>query len=104
VQVYSQSGLQELREQLAARGPEFSNSVAWLSYQLTPRASIFRRDAASIETLKDMRRIMRSNDFMTDKVGASLKCSDYILATTRGPIDICKPGPSMQTGILCLHD
>lgn len=68
VQVYNQSGLQALRDSLAARGPEYSNSVAWLSYQLTPRATIFRRDAASVSTLEDMRRIMRSNSFMTDEV------------------------------------
>ena len=68
--MYNQSGLQEMRERLAARGPEFSNSVAWLSYQLTPRASIFRRDAASVASLDDMRHIMRSNNFTNDKVAA----------------------------------
>ncbi len=68
MQVYNLSGLQELRDSLAARGTAFRNSVAWLSYQLTPRATIFRRDAASISTLDDMRSIMRSNSFMTDEV------------------------------------
>lgn len=88
VQVYNQSGLQDVRERLAARGPEFSNSVAWLSYQLTPRASIFRRDAASVATLEDMQRIMRSNDFMTDKVEGSLERPACCPASSDFKIDI----------------
>lgn len=67
-QVYNQSGLLAMQQALAARGPEYSNAVAWLSYQLTPRASIFRRDAASVSDLAAMKKIMRSNSFSVDKV------------------------------------
>lgn len=77
LQVYNESGLQALRDSLSARGPEFSNSIAWLSYQLTPRATIFRRDAASVSTLDDMRRIMRSNSFMTDEVHTRLSSAQF---------------------------
>jgi hypothetical protein len=30
---------------------------------MAPRATIFRRDAGQVETMADMRRIMRSNDY-----------------------------------------
>ncbi|CAL8471420.1 g10962 [Coccomyxa elongata] len=87
-QVYNQSGLQALRDSLAARGPEFSNSVAWLSYQLTPRATIFRRDAASVSTLDDMRRIMRSNSFRTDELSHG---SPLAAVCARGDLDTALP-------------
>jgi hypothetical protein len=49
-------------------GPHYANAIAWLSYQLTPRASIFRRDASSVADLASMRHLMRSNSYLTDKV------------------------------------
>ncbi|EIE19753.1 laminin A [Coccomyxa subellipsoidea C-169] len=79
---------QEMRERLAARGPEFSNSVAWLSYQLTPRASIFRRDAASVASLDDMRHIMRSNNFTNDKLSHG---SPLAAVCARGDLDTALP-------------
>ena len=66
--MYNRSGLLPLQQALAALGPDYSDSIEWLSYQLTPRASIFRRDAASVTDLAAMQSLMRSNAFMTDKV------------------------------------
>ena len=41
-------------------GPDFS-------YQLAPRAKIFRRDAANVKDMASMKAIMRYNDFPNDK-------------------------------------
>eukprot|EP00123_Amoebidium_parasiticum_P011864 comp20950_c0_seq1/m.28009 comp20950_c0_seq1/g.28009 ORF comp20950_c0_seq1/g.28009 comp20950_c0_seq1/m.28009 type:complete len:553 (-) comp20950_c0_seq1:50-1708(-) len=55
------------------------------SYQMAPRATIFRRDAEKVETIEDMQRIMRYNRYKTDSLSkgdpsASI-CSRYDLST-----------------------
>lgn len=62
------SGLLTLQQQLAERGDEYSNALSWMSYQLNPRASIFRRDASRVEDVRSMRHLMRSNNYQNDKV------------------------------------
>ena len=62
------SGLLTLQQQLAERGDEYSNADSWMSYQLNPRASIFRRDASRVEDVRSMRHLMRSNNYQNDKV------------------------------------
>jgi hypothetical protein len=51
---------------LASRAELTSASYFLHSYQMAPRATIFRRDAGQVETMADMRRIMRSNDYPSD--------------------------------------
>ena len=51
-------------------GPEYSNAVNWISYQLNPRASIFRRDSSDVMDVESMKRLMRSNNYTQDKVSA----------------------------------
>ena len=53
---------------MAAKGPAWLKARHWISYQLAPRAQIFRRDAAAVVDLAGMQRIMRSNDYWHDKV------------------------------------
>ena len=62
------SGLLPLQQQLAAMGPKYSNAVSWISYQLNPRASIFRRDSSDVVDVESMKRLMRSNNYTQDKV------------------------------------
>ena len=66
--MYEVSGLLLLQQQLAAMGPEYSNAVSWISYQLNPRASIFRRDSSDVVDVESMKRLMRSNNYTEDKV------------------------------------
>lgn len=40
----------------------------WLSHDVSPRASIFRRDQASVHSVHDMAELMRSNDWEHDPV------------------------------------
>ena len=67
-QVYNVSGLLPLQQQLRAMGPEYSNAASWTSYQLCPRASIFRRNFSDVVDTQSMKHLMRSNDYTTDKV------------------------------------
>ena len=67
-QVYNVSGLLPMQQQLRAMGPEYSNAASWTSYQLCPRASIFRRNFSDVVDAESMKHLMRSNDFATDKV------------------------------------
>ena len=62
------SGLLPLQQQLRAMGPEYSNAASWTSYQLCPRASIFRRNFSDVVDVESMKHLMRSNDYATDKV------------------------------------
>ena len=62
------SGLAPLQQQLRAMGPEYSNAASWTSYQLSPRASIFRRNFSDVVDVESMKHLMRSNDYATDKV------------------------------------
>ena len=66
-QIYDVSGLRAFREGLV--GERFRETRDWLSYQLTPRAEIFRRDHSKARNLAGMQRLMRSNTFLSsDKV------------------------------------
>lgn len=42
-------------------------AVQWLSYQLSPRAMLFRRDGNSLTSAADLRLLMRSNTFKAKK-------------------------------------
>lgn len=52
------------------RGADFAHAAKQKSYQLAPRATIFRRDAGSVEGLASLKRLMRSNAFSTDPVSS----------------------------------
>ena len=81
-------------EQQQRRGANFVTAAKQKSYQLAPRATIFRRDAGSVTDLASLKRLMRSNSFRTDPVGsaclpllslhlartASLHCASFKMA------------------------
>ena len=67
------SGLLPLQQQLRAMGSEYSNAASWTSYQLCPRASIFRRNFSDVVDVESMKHLMRSNDYTTDKVCCLLR-------------------------------
>ena len=58
-------------EQQQRRGADFVAAAKQKSYQLAPRATIFRRDAGSVTDLASLKRLMRSNSFRTDPVGSA---------------------------------
>ncbi len=62
------------------RGADFVQAAKQKSYQLAPRATIFRRDAGDVDDLASLKRLMRSNSYSTDPVSpfpstlCSLQC------------------------------
>lgn len=73
-----EEGLKEKRTRLLSPSPSMSSSsssllssskkaVQWLSYQLSPRAMLFRRDGNSLTSAADLRSLMRSNTFKNKK-------------------------------------
>jgi len=47
----------------------------WFSYDRTPRANIFRRDAPKVTDIESMIKLMRYNDFTKDPLSACDQCS-----------------------------
>ncbi|XP_078610186.1 phospholipase B-like 1 [Branchiostoma floridae x Branchiostoma japonicum] len=102
--------------------PEFAKSQGLdYTYQLAPRAKIFRRDAGKVKDMESMKAIMRYNDYLHDpyskgnpcsaiccrkdlaKVGAKpdgcydTKVSDYHMA--RNLTSFAINGPTLGTGL-----
>ena len=69
--MYRQSGYLKLQEELRAKqnsSKDYLKAANWLSYQLNPRAIIFRRDATGIQGVMGMQRTMRYNRYKDDPV------------------------------------
>lgn len=61
------------------------------SYQLAPRAKIFRRDQDNVVTFGDMKYIMRYNDYKNDKYSSNDPCNTICC---RGDLRSDNPSPS----------
>ncbi|GLI63793.1 hypothetical protein VaNZ11_006878 [Volvox africanus] len=88
-EVYQAAGYRRHAEAMAARGQEFAEAARGISYQLAPRAKIFRRDAASAADLNSFRRLLRSNGWdrrpdTSDPLSAS---SPWDALCARGDLD-----------------
>ncbi|GIL87628.1 hypothetical protein Vretimale_14663 [Volvox reticuliferus] len=88
-EVYEAAGYRRHAEAMAARGQEFAEAARGISYQLAPRAKIFRRDAASAAELDSFRRLLRSNGWdrrpdTSDPLSAS---SPWDALCARGDLD-----------------
>ena len=78
--IFNMSGYPAIVER---RGPDFS-------YQLAPRAKIFRRDAANVKDMASMKAIMRYNDFPNDKYSGG---SPWGAICSRGDLDPTEAAP-----------
>lgn len=58
------------------------------SYQLAPRAKIFRRDEGAVTSIRDMKKIMRYNDYEFDTYSNNNPCNTICC---RGDLDKAKP-------------
>lgn len=65
-ETYNASGYPDFISKLEKYGQRFSRSTHWLSYETSPRAAIFRRDHASVDSLESMKALMRSNSYRDD--------------------------------------
>jgi hypothetical protein len=68
-EIYNKSGYPDFVAKLEKFGQKYTRSTHWLSYERSPRASIFRRDQAAVDSLEGMKAIMRSNNWENDPVG-----------------------------------
>jgi len=67
-EIYNQSGYPDFIHKLEKYGQKYTRSTHWLSYESSPRASIFRRDQTKVDSLEGIKAIMRSNDWKNDPV------------------------------------
>ena len=96
--LHRRAGYLKLQRDQQARGADYVAAARQKSYQLAPRATIFRRDAGKVTDLESLKRVMRSNDYQNDPVRDSL-CK-FILAIVLvdvNRIDI------KQVAIMCAH-
>jgi Phospholipase B len=57
-----------------------SVQVEGLSYQLAPRAAVFRRDEGDASDVATLQRLMRSNDWAADSVSLCTSLTSNLLA------------------------
>ncbi len=74
MQVYHKAGYPGFVARLQERGPEYLKAVNWMSYQLAPRAQIFRRDSSNVTDFESLKSVMRYNSWKDDPVCSSLLC------------------------------
>ncbi len=103
LQIYQRSGYRAFREAHAARGPAFAAAVEGLSYQLAPRAALFRRDEGDAADVASLQRLMRSNDWAADSVRRQQKMT-RVRESTREEFSYhssvqraAEPGPARRT-------
>nr|QOL01101.1 putative extracellular protein CSOL_028 [Pseudococcomyxa simplex] len=87
-EIYRRSGYLKFQKEQEARGRDFVAAAKQKSYQLAPRATIFRRDAGEVTDLASLKRLMRSNDYQNDPYSDG-KALNAICG--RGDLDGAKP-------------
>ncbi len=65
---HRRAGYLKLQRDQQARGGAYIAAARQKSYQLAPRATIFRRDAGKVTDLESLKRLMRFNDYQNDPV------------------------------------
>ncbi|CAL5220185.1 g2156 [Coccomyxa viridis] len=65
-EIYRRAGYKAFMQRQQQRGADFVQAAKQKSYQLAPRATIFRRDAGDVDDLASLKRLMRSNSYSTD--------------------------------------
>eukprot|EP00882_Tetradesmus_deserticola_P007826 GHRQ01008238.1.p1 GENE.GHRQ01008238.1~~GHRQ01008238.1.p1 ORF type:complete len:602 (+),score=264.47 GHRQ01008238.1:263-1807(+) len=64
--IYERAGYPALIDHAQDKGPQYADPARWLMYQVSPRANIFRRDQGNVQSLDDLKHLMRYNDFQND--------------------------------------
>ena len=69
---HRRAGYKAFMQRQQERGADFARAARQKSYQLAPRATLFRRDAGGVADLASLKRLMRSNSYSTDPVSPLL--------------------------------
>lgn len=83
-EIYEQSGYPALLAHYTKNGTLPLGALAGLSYQLAPRAQLFRRDQATVVDMPTFKALMRANDFKTDPYSHD---DPYAAICSRGDLD-----------------
>ena len=94
------AGYKALLQRQQQRGPDFAQAARQKSYQLAPRATLFRRDAGTVDGLASLKRLMRSNSYSTDPVSPA-STSMLFPINPVGPYRHPLPLSSGHTGTMC---
>ncbi|KAK9864545.1 hypothetical protein WJX84_003217 [Apatococcus fuscideae] len=90
-EAYHKSGYPGFVARLQERGPDYLKAVNWMSYQLAPRAQIFRRDSSNVTDFESLKSVMRYNSYKDDPASQG----DPIASICgRSDLDPKKPKPS----------
>lgn len=82
-EIYEKSGYPTMTHTLRNKSEDFSMALSGLSYQLCPRAMIFRRDQGTVVDMNSFKTILRSNAYKTDPYA---KGSPYGAICSRGDL------------------
>uniref|UniRef100_A0A7S0YAD9 Phospholipase B-like n=1 Tax=Polytomella parva TaxID=51329 RepID=A0A7S0YAD9_9CHLO len=87
-EMYDSLGFKQLFRIQSDRGVDFEAVALGLSYELSPRAKLFRRDAVKILNLDGMKSVIRSNGWPVDSFSAA---SPWDAICGRGDLDPLAP-------------
>ena len=103
-EIYELSGYTEFTQKFQATHPQ---AVAGVSYQLAPRAMIFRRDQGKAVDIESFKRVLRSNDYRTDPYSHdnpfAAICSRGDLAGQTGGCYDTKVGCGQERCVVVVH-
>jgi len=89
-EVYDRSGYEQMLAKHSSRGEDYKSATEGLDYQLAPRAKIFRRDTGGVESVEDLKKIMRYNGWPLDPYAGG---SPFGAICSRGDLDSHHPAP-----------
>lgn len=94
-EVYNKTGYPDLQAHFRARGGDYVGLATGLSYQVAPRAKIFRRDSGTVNDLWDLKKILRSNGWRDNtKNSDPFSPSPWEAICARGDLDPESPAAS----------
>ncbi len=85
-EIYEASGYPDFSN--IDRDSEYYDSLVWLSYTSAPRANIFRRDHAAVDSIQGMQSLMRRNNFQHDPL---TKGNPIMAVCGRGDLSVDAP-------------
>lgn len=85
-EIYQQSGYPDFSD--ISKDSEYYDALVWLSYTSAPRANIFRRDHAAVDSIQAMQALMRRNNFKNDPL---TKGNPIMAVCGRGDLSIDAP-------------
>lgn len=87
-EVYEASGYPDFSDPSLRKDSDYYDTLLWLSYTSSPRANIFRRDHAAVDSVEGMQALMRQNNFKNDPL---TKGNPVMAVCGRGDLNVQAP-------------